>query len=37
MILNCTIKYEITQNKIRTCEKLLKTIKYYYLKVNFII
>jgi len=37
MVLNPTIKYETTQNKINICEKLLNTIKYGYLKVNFIL
>jgi hypothetical protein len=32
-----TIKYEITQNKFKICEKLLKTIKHGYLKVKFIL
>jgi len=31
------IKYETIQNKIKICEKLLKTIKHGYLKVNFIL
>jgi len=37
MILNPNIKYETTQNKIKKCDKLLKAIKYGYLKFNFIL
>jgi len=37
MVLNPIIKYETTKNKIKICEKLLKTIKHGYLKVNFIL
>jgi len=37
MVLNPTIKYKTTQNKIKICEKLLKIIKYDYLKVIFIL
>jgi len=29
------LKYETTQNKIKICEKLLKSIRYGYLKVDF--
>jgi len=35
MVLKPIIKYKTTKNKIKICEKLLKTIKYVYLKVNF--
>ena len=31
------LKYETTHNKIKTCEKLLKTINYGYLKVDFML
>jgi len=31
------MKYETTQDKIKISEKLLKSIKYSYLKVNFIL
>jgi len=37
MVLNPIIKYETIQNKIKICEKLRKTIKHGYLKVNFIL
>jgi len=36
-ILNPNIKYETIQNKIKIREKLPKTKKYGYLKVNFIL
>jgi len=36
-MLNPIIKYETTKNKNKICEKLLKTIKYGYLIVNFIL
>jgi len=31
------MKYETTQDKIKISDKLLKSIKYSYLKVNFIL
>jgi len=31
------IKYETTPDEIKICEKLQKSIKYGYLKVNFIL
>jgi len=37
IVLKPIIKYETTPDKIKICEKLLKSIKYGYLKVNFIL
>jgi len=37
MFLNPIIKYETTQNKIKIFKNLIKSIKYAYLKVNFIL